>query len=116
MANDCQENLRLRKKENFLRQFRDEKSKEFVELTATQFTEIWSHYDRDGKNERRLKKQRRKNFHFHFDNNLGNGFIEGRELDDFLRELVASMNHHDSSPDVKLHRFVCLFSHFGIDF
>jgi hypothetical protein len=36
------------KKENFLRQFRDEKSKEFKQLTATQFMDVWSHYDLDG--------------------------------------------------------------------
>lgn len=37
-----------RKKENFLRQFRDEQSRELKQLTATQFMEIWSHYDVDG--------------------------------------------------------------------
>ena len=39
---------RHRKKENFLRQFRDEQSKELKPITATQFMEIWSHYDIDG--------------------------------------------------------------------
>lgn len=39
---------RPRKKENFLRQFRDEQSKELKPITATQFMEIWSHYDIDG--------------------------------------------------------------------
>jgi hypothetical protein len=34
---------------NFLRQFRDSKSKEFKELTAQQFSKIWSNYDIDGK-------------------------------------------------------------------
>ena len=38
----------VRKKENFLRQFRDEQSRELKQLTATQFMEIWSHYDVDG--------------------------------------------------------------------
>ncbi len=42
------EHQRHRKKENFLRQFRDEQSKEIKQLTATQFMEIWSHYDVDG--------------------------------------------------------------------
>lgn len=36
------------KRKNFLRQFRDETSKEFKELTATQFFEVWNHYDVDG--------------------------------------------------------------------
>lgn len=67
---------RYRKKDNFLRQFRDEQSKEIKQLTATQFMEIWSHYDIDG-----------------------NGYIEGRELDDLLRELVASVNVHETSPE-----------------
>jgi hypothetical protein len=44
-------NQRHRKKENFLRQFRDEQSKEFKQLTASQFMEIWSHYDTDSMNE-----------------------------------------------------------------
>jgi len=40
---------RYHKKDNFLRQFRDEQSKEIQQLTATQFMDIWSHYDIDGK-------------------------------------------------------------------
>ena len=49
MASNKTEQQRNRKKENFLRQFRDEKSKEIKQLTAAQFMEIWSHYDTDGK-------------------------------------------------------------------
>ena len=45
---DNNESQRQRKKENFLRQFRDEQSKEIKQLTAGQFMEIWSHYDKDG--------------------------------------------------------------------
>lgn len=67
------------KKTNFLRQFRDEKSKELKQLTAAQFIEIWSHYDTDG-----------------------NGFIEGHELDDLLRELASSVNANDAGPEVKI--------------
>ena len=37
------------KRISFLRQFRDEASKEFKLLSATQFTEIWNHYDVDSK-------------------------------------------------------------------
>lgn len=36
------------KRENFLRQFRDEGSKELKQINATQFMEIWNHYDIDG--------------------------------------------------------------------
>ncbi len=48
MATKVTERQRQRKKENFLRQFRDEQSKEIKTLTAAQFMEIWSHYDTDG--------------------------------------------------------------------
>ncbi|GIX87118.1 putative calbindin-32 [Caerostris extrusa] len=34
---------------NFMRQFRDKNTRELKNLTATQFMEVWSHYDRDGK-------------------------------------------------------------------
>ncbi|XP_013784598.1 calbindin-32-like, partial [Limulus polyphemus] len=57
---------------NFMRQFRDKKTREIQNLTATQFMEVWSHYDRDG-----------------------NGYIEGRELDNFLTEFVSSVNVTD---------------------
>jgi hypothetical protein len=50
MATNITEQQRQLKKENFLRQFRDEQSKEMKQLTAAQFMEIWSHYDIDGKN------------------------------------------------------------------
>ncbi|CAF1012734.1 unnamed protein product [Rotaria sp. Silwood1] len=63
-----------RKKENFLRQYRDEQSKELKQLTATQFMEIWSHYDVDG-----------------------NGYIEGHELDNLLQELASSVNLSDTN-------------------
>ena len=33
---------------NFLRQFRDTKSKEFKKFTASQFMDVWTHYDADG--------------------------------------------------------------------
>ena len=31
----------------------------------------------------------------------GNGYIEGSELDSFLREFVSSVNNADSGPEVK---------------
>ncbi|XP_053201258.1 calbindin-32-like [Panonychus citri] len=60
------------KPKNFLSQFRDGKTNELRNLTAVQFMEVWKHYDRDG-----------------------NGFIEGRELDKFLREFILSINPTD---------------------
>ena len=54
---------------NFLRQFRDAESRELTRLSAAQFTEVWNHYDNDG-----------------------NGYIEGEELDAFLREFVGSVH------------------------
>lgn len=33
---------------NFMRQFRDRKTRELKNLTASQFMEVWSHYDHDG--------------------------------------------------------------------
>ena len=33
---------------------------------------------------------------------LGNGYIEGHELDDLLRELVSSVNTSDANADVCL--------------
>jgi len=54
---------------NFLRQFRNSESRELNKLSAVQFMEVWDHYDTDG-----------------------NGYIEGDELDGFLREFVSSVN------------------------
>jgi len=55
--------------ENFLRQFRDADSRELSKLSAAQFMQVWEHYDEDG-----------------------NGYIEGVELDGFLKEFVSSVN------------------------
>lgn len=33
---------------NFLRQFRDLKTREFKQITAAQFMDVWNHYDTDG--------------------------------------------------------------------
>lgn len=62
---------------NFMRQFRDEESRELKKLSAAQFMEVWEHYDEDG-----------------------NGYIEGTELDGFLREFVSSVNNTDCGPEV----------------
>lgn len=34
--------------ENFLRKFRDAGSQQLKKFTATQFMEVWTHYDSDG--------------------------------------------------------------------
>ncbi|KAJ9578398.1 hypothetical protein L9F63_005387, partial [Diploptera punctata] len=69
--------LNLDKATNFMRQYRDPQSRELKKLSANQFMEVWSHYDRDG-----------------------NGYIEGTELDGFLREFVSSANATDVSPEL----------------
>lgn len=33
---------------NFMRQFRDSETRELTKLSANQFMEVWSHYDKDG--------------------------------------------------------------------
>jgi len=63
--------------DNFMRQFRDSDSLELKKFSAAQFMEVWEHYDSDG-----------------------NGYIEGTELDDFLREFVTSVNASDCGPEV----------------
>lgn len=68
--------LNLEKASNFMRQYRDPQSRELKKLSANQFMEVWSHYDKDG-----------------------NGYIEGTELDGFLREFVSSANATDVSPE-----------------
>jgi hypothetical protein len=92
MATTAAEHRRHRKKENFLRKFRDEQSQELKQLTATQFMEIWSHYDIDGRN--------RISTIFFLSIHLGNGYIEGHELDDLLQELASSLNVNDTSSEV----------------
>ncbi|RZB39014.1 EF-hand 7 domain containing protein [Asbolus verrucosus] len=68
--------LNLEKATNFMRQYRDPDSRELKKLSANQFMEVWSHYDKDG-----------------------NGYIEGTELDGFLREFVSSANVTDVGPE-----------------
>ncbi|XP_052817172.1 calbindin-32-like isoform X2 [Mya arenaria] len=62
---------------NFLRQFRDKETREFKQISASQFMDVWNHYDSDG-----------------------NGYIEDKELDGFLKELVTSVNSADVGPEV----------------
>ncbi|KAF5283294.1 hypothetical protein FQA39_LY17358 [Lamprigera yunnana] len=68
--------LNLEKATNFMKQYRDPESRELKKLSANQFMEVWSHYDRDA-----------------------NGYIEGSELDGFLREFVSSANMTDIAPE-----------------
>ena len=99
MAHYLAERQHHRKKGNFLQQFRDEQSKELKQLTASQFMEVWSHYDIDG------KRDETENVFFVLGNQtkfLGNGYIEGRELDDLLRELASSAMNSDVTPEVKI--------------
>ncbi|XP_065167514.1 calbindin-32 isoform X1 [Atheta coriaria] len=76
MSAESNKRLNLEKATNFMRQYRDPESRELKKLSANQFMEVWSHYDKDG-----------------------NGYIEGTELDGFLREFVSSANATDISPE-----------------
>lgn len=40
--------LNLDRCSNFMRQFRDSETRELTKLSANQFMEVWSHYDKDG--------------------------------------------------------------------
>lgn len=52
----CSKRLNLEKATNFMRQFRDPDSRELKKLSANQFMEVWSHYDKDGKINKLTKK------------------------------------------------------------
>lgn len=65
------------KKENFLRKYRDEKTQGVRTLTASEFLEVIKHYDQDG-----------------------NGYIEGKELVAFLREVGCSVNATNANETV----------------
>ncbi|CAL8075932.1 unnamed protein product [Calicophoron daubneyi] len=54
--------------ENYLARFKDKSSETLRMFTAAQFVEVWNHYDADG-----------------------NGYIEGSELDNFLKEFIQSV-------------------------
>lgn len=41
--------VHIERAHNFMRQFRDPESRELKKLSANQFMEVWSHYDKDGK-------------------------------------------------------------------
>ena len=42
-------NVNVEKAHNFMRQYRDPESRELKKLSANQFMDVWSHYDKDGK-------------------------------------------------------------------
>lgn len=91
------------KSSNFLRQFRDLKTREFKLLSAQQFMEVWNHYDTDGKSPTRGLAVWTVVFDLLFMDCFsytGNGFIEGSELDSFLTQLVTSINSQDIGPEV----------------
>lgn len=41
--------VNVEKAQNFMRQYRDPDSRELKKLSANQFMDVWSHYDKDGK-------------------------------------------------------------------
>jgi calretinin len=46
---DAVKRFNIEKAANFMRQYRDPTSRELKKLSANQFMEVWSHYDKDGK-------------------------------------------------------------------
>lgn len=40
--------VQIEKAHNFMRQYRDPESRELKKLSANQFMDVWSHYDKDG--------------------------------------------------------------------
>jgi Ca2+-binding EF-hand superfamily protein len=62
---------------NFLKKYRDDNTKKLKNFTASQFAEVWTHYDSDG-----------------------NGYIEGKELDKFLREFITSVLKGDEAESI----------------
>ncbi|CAG9764442.1 unnamed protein product [Ceutorhynchus assimilis] len=48
---DHQKKLNLERATNFMRQYRDPNSRELKKLSANQFMEVWSHYDKDASQE-----------------------------------------------------------------
>ncbi|VDL96829.1 unnamed protein product [Schistocephalus solidus] len=62
------EHSEIGSKTNFLAKYRDPTSRRFTKISAKDFLDCWQHYDLDG-----------------------NGYLEGTELDSFLREFVTSV-------------------------
>jgi hypothetical protein len=61
--------LHATSKKNLLKKFHNEHKNILKELSATEFLHIWNHYDKDG-----------------------NGYLEGDEIDNFLKELASVSN------------------------
>lgn len=41
--------INVEKAQNFMRQYRDEESRELKKLSANQFMDVWNNYDKDGR-------------------------------------------------------------------
>lgn len=50
--------VNLERAANFMRQYRDPDSRELKKLSANQFMEVWSHYDKDGEQNLNLSRVR----------------------------------------------------------
>ena len=89
---------------NYLKQFRDSSSLELQKLSAVQFMSVWEHYDQDGENILlKVWNILMSNIFFFF---TGNGFIEGEELNAFLREFIASVNSEENFQVFLLENFL----------
>lgn len=49
MAEKASSSEKSKPPKNFLRQFRDKDSREFKQISASQFMDVWNHYDADGR-------------------------------------------------------------------
>lgn len=93
-----------RSRGNFMSKFTDLNSRALKHLTSQQFFEVWNNYDQDGEFKRYLLTSFRSlvimNLLFNHLNDyciVGNGYIEGGELENFLREFVSSISDEEVS-------------------
>lgn len=61
-----QQKVHIEKAQNFMRQYRDPESRELKKLSANQFMDVWSHYDRDGKLPQKFKEPGKDHLHGDF--------------------------------------------------
>lgn len=101
--------VQIEKAHNFMRQYRDPESRELKKLSANQFMDVWAHYDKDGMYS--LWVSDLSNCHAALSLLSGNGYIEGTELDGFLREFVSSANATDISPEVSVKCSIMMVPH-----
>ncbi|GJQ86836.1 hypothetical protein Trydic_g5619 [Trypoxylus dichotomus] len=93
--------LNLEKATNFMRQYRDPQSRELKKLSANQFMEVWSHYDKDG------KKASKVHFLFFLQNFLRDLLKEAKKINDVSEDKLIEytdtmLQVFDSNKDGRL--------------